>query len=307
MLPRAPRPGITTLWLAAGLALLPLAASSKAAAQDMESREGIALQNQILELRAQIDALRNQAPSGAAAPAQAAPAPGGDAAANDVTAQLVVRVGNLEEQNRQLQGRVEDLTNQLQRTRDDLTKQIGDLNFKLNPNGTPPAAGDGAASGAGAGVGAAAGAAVAGGAVAAGAAAAADDAPAAKRTPEMAIRAGNAALARRDYPAASAAAIEALQNGAGPRTTDAQMLLARAKYGQKAYKDAAAAYFSAYKRAPKGPEAPVALLGVANSLIGLNKPKDACSALARLAVEYPHAPEGVKTNAKAARKKAGCT
>ena len=200
----------------------------------------------------------------------------------DTAAQLVVRVGALEEQNRTLQGRVDDLTNQLQRDHDDLTKQIGDLAFKV---------GQGPASG---------------GSQPAETVTAAPRAPAApppaRRTPEMALREGNAALARRDYAAAATAAREALA-GRSPRGTDAQFLLARAEAGQHDYKQAAADFYQAYNHAPRSPTAPVALLGVANTLIALNDSRDACQALSKLSAEFPGAQ---KAGVASARKRAGC-
>jgi TolA-binding protein len=128
----------------------------------------------------------------------------------------------------------------------------------------------------------------------------------AHRTAEMALREGNNALARRDYAAAAAAAREVLDSGHGPRLTDAQLLLARAEGAQGQFKDSAADYYKAYSKAPRSPMAPVALLGVANSLMALNDKTDACQALAKLGAEFPQATGVVRQNAAAARKRAGC-
>jgi len=275
----------------------------------MESREAIDLQNQIAELHQELAAMQqaqqvgNQAPPNYAQPeptpyqSQIAPAPGGGGTgANDTAAELLVRVSALEEQVRDLQGKVDDLNNQLQHQHDDLTKQIGDLAFKLgqgggvggggaepglspNPMQPPPAA------------------------VAPRPPA---TAPVPHRTPEMILHEGNAALGRRDFTAAAAAAREVLTGAKGPRLTDAQFLLARAEGGLGQYKESAADYYKAYARAPKSSTGQVALLGVANSLIAMNDGKDACEALAKLSAEYPHASEGVKLNATAARRRAGC-
>ena len=70
-----------------------------------------------------------------------------------------------------------------------------------------------------------------------------------RRTPELAIQEGNAALARRDYPAAEQAAREVLSgNRTSPRAYDAQFLLAQALTGQRQYSQAAIAYDDAYNR-----------------------------------------------------------
>jgi chaperonin cofactor prefoldin len=116
----------------------------------IDSREGIALQNQIAELRQELQIMQQNQQNGTASPGYGQPPQGqypqpaygqpqGPVANGDTAAELVVRVGALEEQNRQLQGRIDDLTNELQHQHDDLTKQIGDLAFKLQ-NGSGGAA-----------------------------------------------------------------------------------------------------------------------------------------------------------------------
>jgi len=265
----------------------------------MDSREAIDLQNQIAELRQELQAMQsaqqagNQSPPTYAPqpepayPSQVSPQPGGG---SDTAADLVVRVSALEQQVRDLQGKVDDLTNQLQHQHDDLAKQIGDLEFKLGQGGSgvPPGADpvqtpppDSAP-------------------------AAAPPPPAPRRTPEMILREGNVALGNHDFAAAAAAAREVLASSKGPRLTDAQFLLARAEGGQGQYKQAAADFYKAYERSPKSGTGQVALLGVANSLLAMNDAKDACQALAKLGAEYPRAPAEVKANASAARRRAGC-
>jgi len=288
------------------IAVMLLAAAGTARAQ-MDSREGIALQNQILDLRAQLQQLQQSQGQGAApggyqpslpppSPDQNSPYGGANPGApvnSDTAAQLVVRVGNLEDQVRELQGKVDDLTNQLQRQNDALTKQIGDLQFKLGQGGTPPPPEPGAAPDP-----------VQPPPVAA--KPPPPQPPAQHRTAEMILHDGNAALARRDFPAAAAAAREVLANSHGPRLTDAQFLLARAEGAQGQYKESAADFYKAYQRAQKSPTGQVALLGVANALLGMNDKKDACEALAKLSAEYPHASAGVKENAAATRHRAAC-
>ncbi len=257
----------------------------------VETREGIALQNQIAELRQELQIVQQNQQGGGQGSSGFAPPPGQSApqyqsaGEGDSVAQLLVRVSALEEQNRTLQGRVDDLTNQVQRNHDDLAKQIGDLAFKL---GQAPAGGGAPASEPAQDI-------------SPQAAAVAAPRPV-HRTPELALREGNAALARRDYPAAEAAAREALA-GHSPRAIDAQFLLARAEAGQHDYKQAAADFYQAYNHAPRSPTAPVALLGVANTLIALNDGRDACQALAKLSVEFPGAQ---KAGVAGARKRASC-
>ena len=177
---------------------------------------------------------------------------GGAPLNNDTAAQLVIRVGNLEEQNRELQGKVDELTNQLQQQNANFAKQLSDLQFKLGQ-------GSGGQGLGGQGLGGQAQAGQDGGnepAFAApdeaapmgtmGAPAPSPRVPppartvqapppsAVRRTPEMALHEGNAALARLDYAGAAASAREVLASH-GVRSGDAQFLLARAESGQHQY------------------------------------------------------------------------
>ena len=83
----------------------------------VESREGIALQNQILELRRQMQALQDQPGRGGGSPTYlgrgAYPPPSGGS--SDLVAQLLTRVDALEEQVRQLRGRIDQTQNEVQR------------------------------------------------------------------------------------------------------------------------------------------------------------------------------------------------
>ncbi len=277
------------------LAAMALCVLPPAALAQVDSREGIALQNQIAELRQELQQVQGGAAGGQGyQPPQTtmqgypAQAPGGGG--GDTAAELVVRVSALEEQNRQLQGRVDDLANQLQRQHDDLAKQISDLAFKLGQGGNAPASGLDT-SGAGE--------------APKGQAAPPGPPPApARRTPELALREANAAMARHDYAAAASAAREAA-GGHGTTATSAQFLLARAEGAQHQFKEAAADFYQVYNRAPRSPTAPVALLGVANALIAMNDGRDACQALAKLQAEFPGA-AGVKGGVASARKRAAC-
>jgi TolA-binding protein len=127
------------------------------------------------------------------------------------------------------------------------------------------------------------------------------------RTPEIAIQEGNAALARRDYPAAEAAAREVLTGSrTSPRAYDAQFLLAQALLGQQQFSQAAIAYDDTYNRSRKGVHAPDALLGLANSLAAINEKKAACDTLAKLRTEYPTPRPDIRDAAAASAQRAGC-
>ena len=270
---------------------LVLLASTMPAVAQVESREGIALQNQILELRRQMQALQDQANRGGGSPtnlgrAYPQPSTGG----SDLVAQLLSRVDALEEQVRQLRGRVDETQNEVQRQGADLGKRIDDMAFQAqSPRGGPPAP------------------------------TVSPQPPClatvqrprrphrARRTPELVMQEGNAALARRDYPAAEQAAREVLtSNRTSPRAYDAQFLLAQALIGQHQYSQAAIAYDDTYNRSRKGAHAPDALLGLANSLIAINEKKAACDTLAKLHGEYPSPRPDIRDAMAASSQRAAC-
>jgi TolA-binding protein len=270
-------------------ALLP--ALALPARAQMDSREAIALQNQILELRRDLQYLQQQR-GAAPAPVYRGQAP---SAGGDIAPELLNRVLQLEEEVRRLRGQVDEQANANRRAQEDLAKQIGDLAFRLqNAGRTAPAASPAPQSTAGP---------VAGGP------AAAEPAPAApaRRTPELAMQEGNAALARRDYTTAEAAAREVLAAGrTSPRAADANFLLAQALLGQRNFQGAAVAYDDAYNRARTGSRAPDALLGLANSLTGLNERPAACATLDKLRAEFPSQRGPIREAATALRTRNGC-
>lgn len=296
--------------LIAALPLLSLAVSPPAVAQ-MESREAISLQDQILELRHELETIQAQQ-GGAAAPAPyyaqpASPAPSGST--SELVAQLLTRVSALEDQMRDLRGRVDELSNTVQRMSADLSKQIDDLKFQLQ---NPQAAQAGAA----------AGSPMPGPPTSLGTLAETppSSAPAGQpppppqasaqaagpRTPEVALQAGYAAFARRDYAAAQQDAQEVLSKRASPRAYDAQYLLAQSLAGQHQWSRAAIAYDDTYNRSPKGSHAEEALLGLANSLTAVNEKRAACDTLTKLHTEFPRPRAELRDQISAAYQRAGC-
>jgi len=301
-------------------AVLAAGPATRAVAQ-IDSREGIALDNEILELRQHIQQLEQQMSGLQQLQSQAgvAPAPTpmapmdsqgqiGQAPAGDTVAQLVVRVSSLEEEMRTLQGRVEELANTQQHDHDDLTKQIGDLAFKMNPAGgvsagatpgmTPP---DSGAPGGPAGM-----ESTPGTLPPTPQHAPPLTPPPAHHTPEQALKLGQAALARRDYDAAAAAAQEVLASGHGPRTADAEYLLAHAEAGKHDYKAAAAAFYGVYKASPHSPRGAASLLGVANAFLDMGDKPHACETMVKFGAEYPHPDGPLRTAAGSVRKRGGC-
>ena len=276
-------------------AILCCALSATPARAQMDSREGIMLQNQILELRRDLQIMQQQrgAPSPgyyAAPPSGYAAPPGGDG----LQAQLLDRVQVLEDQVRRLRGQFDEQSNSLRTAQAALAKQIDDLNFKLgnSPNGSPSQATTQSPPRPGT-----------------------PDIPPApttqstpRRPPELALKEGNSALARRDYAAAETAAREVLSAGrTSPRAADANFLLAQSLFGQKNYQGAAVAYDDSYNRSRTGSRAPDALLGLANALTGLNERPAACATLDKLRREFPAVRGAVRDTAASLRSRNGCS
>ncbi|WP_424811164.1 hypothetical protein [Roseococcus sp. YIM B11640] len=271
--------------------LLGLTLLATPAAAQMDSREGIALQNQILQLRQEMEQLRMGGGGRSSPPPSSSR---GSAGSGELVGSLLDRVSNLEEEVRRLRGRVDVLENQNQRLRQDFEKYQGDMEFRL---------GQGGAGGGG------------------GAAAPAPSRPApqapplappttstgapAPRTPDRALAEGQAALGRRDYAAAEAAAREALA-GRGANAVAGQMLLADALTGKRDFGNAAIAYNEAFTRARTGPRAPEALIGLANSFQSLGNKREACDTLNDLRSQFPNLPAPMAARATAARQRSQC-
>ena len=269
----------------------------------VDSREGIALQNQIYELRQELRQMQDQRGYGGGqgyAPQQ----PRISGSQSDILTQLLTRVDSLEDQVRQLRGRVDELQNQVQQQSLDVNKKIDDLKFQLG-------------SGSGQAVGQVPSAQPAAppspqpGPLTLNPGPAPTQLvppsrPSGPRTPELALQEGNAAFARHDYPAAEAAAREVLANRTSPRVYDAKLLLAQALEGQRQYPQAAVAFDDAYNMSRKGSHAQEALLGLASSLAAIKENKAACDTLSRLRADFPQVRADLHSGVAATAQKAGC-
>jgi TolA-binding protein len=354
-------------------ALLPALVVPLTARAQVESREGIALQNQIYQLRQDLQVLRSDI-------GQSGGGGGGGGPTGDAVAQLLARVQAMEEQVRQLRGRIDETQNLITRQTSDLSKRIDDLTFQLNlpgktgalspapapvpapppvrevaprplpdplvrpdltpkyaspaplpavispppqppqsftfnqvpepmretppppqarvdPVKPPPRLAD---------------------PVPKPTQTAANvpltpppeaplvPGPDGKRTPEMALQEGNAALARRDYAAAERAAREVMANRTSPRAYDGQFLLALSLSGEKQFAQAAIAFDDTYNRSHKGRHAQDALLGLAGSLSAINEKKAACDTLGRLRTEFPQVRADLQDSITKTNERAAC-
>jgi tol-pal system protein YbgF len=110
-----------------------------------------------------------------------------------------------------------------------------------------------------------------------------------------------------DYPSAAAAFQDYVDHfGDTADALPARYWIGETKYIQEDYAGAAAAYLGAIRGWPQTAWAPDAVVKLSLSLAQLNKPKEACAALAEFDRRYPHAQPAAKARADAARQKVGC-
>ena len=285
-----------------------LAASVAPVAAQVDSREGIALQNQIYQLRQELRAAQDQTRgSGNRAPAYAPPPQQLGGGSGDLVAQLLTRVDALEDQMRQLRGRIDETQNQMQRQNEDLGKRIDDLAFQVNPRAAQQGSGSPDYPNQGSSQGPPPQGPREGPAVATlTPPPTAPRPPSGPRTPEQELQDGNSALARRDYVRAEASARQVLSNRTSPRAYDARLLLAQALAGQRQNAQAAIAFDDAYNSSRKGSHAQDALLGLAGSLAAINEKKAACDTLTRLRTDFPQPRADIASGAASTAQKAGC-
>jgi TolA-binding protein len=275
------------------LCCLLFAGPSHAQDDSITSREGIALQNQILSVQNQLQQLQaqmQQVQANGGGGGNSAPPPSNDGGGGGLTTQLLQRVSTLEDEVRTLTGNLQQLQNQVDTQNAQLSKQIGDITFQMQ---------NGGAAGAGAGAAAAPGAA----SPAAPAAAPALVAP----TPEALMQQGIIALHQGHYTESEGIAREILaKHRSSPRSYDAQFLLAQSLQGQQRYQQAALAFDDTYNMNHKGSRAPNALLGLAATLSDINQKAAACDTLKTLHAQFPRPPAYLVQPIAAAHHRLGC-
>lgn len=132
--------------------------------------------------------------------------------------------------------------------------------------------------------------------------------PAAKPvTAEAAWRAAYASVNARDWPATEAAMTAfAADWPKSPQVARAQYWLGRSHAERNQHAQAARAFLKVYETAPRSPQAPDSLLGLAEAMVGLKKPKDACRVLGELSSVYgekltPEQKAGAASQTRAAK------
>ena len=331
---KAFRFSLSPLAMLAAAAVATVTALTPAHAQDVQS-----LAETVSRLERQLQTLERNiyrgggAPaavsSGTAAPAAAPPAAG--------TAQLNVRIGEIEEQLRQLTGDVERVGFEVRQMSTRLDKVMTDVDFRLRtlergaPAGDLPPEPVAGANPAAAGAGPVAdtppgtiGKLTESQLRASGAAPAESgastpvvaSAPPAASTAAVSLPAGAPAaqyeyafayLMRRDFPGAEEAFRQFVAaNPNDPLAGNAQYWLGETYYVRNEFPAAARTFAEGFQRYPDSGKAADNLLKLGLSLAALERKDDACITFAKLSTAYPGAPANILQRAKRERDKLGC-
>jgi TolA-binding protein len=227
------------------------------------------------------------------APEPAAPAAGNPASAP--LTDLTDRVGELERQLRTLTGQVEAAEFKLRQLEEAQAKHRADVEFRLNALETGGAK-------------AAPVAAAVPNSDAPPSKAAAAKAPAKPATADAAWKLAYANVTAKDWPATEAAMTAFLADW--PKSTrlpQAQYWLGRSHAARDEHAEAARSFLKVYETAPRSAQAPDSLVGLADAMVGLKKPKDACRVLGELDSVYGEKLTAEqKSEAAALKKRAKC-
>ena len=240
----------------------------------IQSQEGIALENQILQLQSQVQQLQsggggNSNSSGGSALGGSAPPPeaspdGTSALPSSVITNLLTQVQQLQSQVQQLNGEVDTLQNQVNTQHDQTEKEIGDLNFKVTGSATPGAPGAPSTPGASSAPGTPATLTPPPGPapLTPPPAQTATAAPPAPSTPHALLLDGEHAYLKGDYATAQADFQNILSNSnSSPEAYHAQYMLAKTLGAENKPQNAAIAFDDAYNRNRSGDEAPEVAAG----------------------------------------------
>jgi len=232
---------------------------------------------------------------------------GGEAMTSEGSAQLFVKISQLEEQMRDLTGQIEQLSFKIDQTQQRLDRMSADVDYRFQSlekpagaaNGTgtvaepPPASTQASGSTVG----------VLGQTQGSQPAAPAQTA----ETPAEAYRDAFNLLKKADYPAAEAAFQNFLkQYGDTDYAGNAQYWLGETYYVRGQFEKAAVAFADGYKTYRKGPKAPDSLLKLGFSMRKLNQNDKACAALDQFLKEFAGAPKVQTDMAQKARSEMKC-
>lgn len=243
-----------------------------------------------------------------------------------------VRLNAMENELRELTGRVEDMGYNVRRLQDRLDKLVGDVDFRLTA--IERALREGGAAGvpaAGAPGGAATGSLASGGSAAGGGTGAApagsgggdlgsistgSGSRPTQPSANVTLPSGSAMdqyayaqqlMSQTRYPEAESAFQQFIQrHPEGQLTDNARYWLGETYYVRRNYAEAATTFLDAYQKAPAGSKAPDNLLKLGLSLSALQKKQEACVALDKLLRDHPNADSRLRQRADQERSQLAC-
>lgn len=272
-------------------------------AQENNSRQVIALQNQVAQLKSQISQLQAQNTnfnddSDNYRKKRHKDKDEDDSLStnNGLLPDLVSRINNLEDQQRVMRGEIDDLSNQLKTQNDLINKKIDDMNFAAGRGGASNGSSDDVVTDSKSEV--------------SKKSSISDDSGTIKSVkPETGstLRDGQQALLNGNFQIAESIAQKILSTPEGAKSPSARYLLAQAQAGQGNFKASSVNYYAVYKNFPKSPKAPSALLGVGYLMLKNGKVQEACQAVSLLHSKYPNVSTQVKSSALNLSRKAKCS
>jgi tol-pal system protein YbgF len=321
--PRLRRGGLLAAAFAAtALALLAPSGASAQTTSDLRY-----MSDQIRQLQQQVQQLQGQSGAGVAG--------AGGTAAGSVVASHEVRLQQIEEQLRNLTGRIEQADYRVQQLSDKMDKLVADVDFRLRAleQGGIPAAGASTAAAPAAPAAATAPAAAAPATPAPAASAGSESPglapgpstlgklevnpntgepllapPSTGDTPEAQYQAAFGLLRAAKYPEAEAAFKQFLQRYPdGPLAGNAQYWIGETFYVRGDYQQAAVAFAEGYQRYPNSSKAADNLLKLSMSLSELGRNQDACAALDQLQNQFPALPSTLTQKVQHQRQRSQCS
>ncbi|MUG34259.1 hypothetical protein [Commensalibacter sp. ESL0382] len=272
-------------------------------AQENNSRQVIALQNQVAQLKSQISQLQAQNTnfnddSDNYRKKRHKDKDEDDSLStnNGLLPDLVSRINNLEDQQRVMRGEIDDLSNQLKTQNDLVNKKIDDMNFAAGRGGASDGSSDDVVTDSKSEV--------------SKKSSISDDSGTIKSVkPETGstLKDGQQALLNGNFQIAESIAQKILSTPEGAKSPSARYLLAQAQAGQGNFKASSVNYYAVYKNFPKSPKAPSALLGVGYLMLKNGKVQEACQAVSLLHSKYPNVSTQVKSSALNLSRKAKCS
>lgn len=268
----------------AAMLLVPLGASAQPLIQ---SQEGIALQNEILQLQQQVQQLQSQhGSSGGSSAVVGAATPAAPSANNPLLPTLLTQVQQLQSQVQTLNGQVSELQHQVTVQNAQTQQEIGDLKFQI---ANSPAAGSATATTPGAKPAAS---------HARAPAPAPTPAPVAEaipKDPRDALKMALQAYEQHDYRKAATIAQDIVTNHkTAAEAYRAQYLVAQSEASLGSAQNAAVAYYNTYSMNKTGTYAPRSLLGLASALADLKQNPQACETISSLNSQFTNQSPGMK-------------